>query len=70
MTSPISPRPSLPITSRPPDAEGDAALAGDKPFILHADGFGWIWVPIGLNDGPLPTHYEPLESPVRNPIYP
>jgi formate dehydrogenase major subunit len=51
-------------------AVGDDALAGDKPFILHADGFGWIWVPVGLNDGPLPSHYEPLESPVRNPIYP
>jgi formate dehydrogenase major subunit len=54
----------------PPGATGDAALAGDKPYILHADGFGWLWVPVGLNDGPLPTHYEPLESPVRNPIYP
>ncbi len=54
----------------PAHAVGDAALAGDKPFILHADGFGWIWVPVGLNDGPLPSHYEPLESPVRNPIYP
>ncbi len=54
----------------PADAVGDDALAGDKPFILHADGFGWIWVPVGLNDGPLPAHYEPLESPVRNPIYP
>jgi formate dehydrogenase major subunit len=64
------------VATKPPDyqppenAVGDAALAGDKPFILHADGFGWIWVPVGLNDGPLPAHYEPLESPVRNPIYP
>jgi formate dehydrogenase major subunit len=54
----------------PAGAEGDAALAGDKPYILHADGFGWLWVPVGLNDGPLPTHYEPLESPVSNPMYP
>jgi formate dehydrogenase major subunit len=45
-------------------------LAGDKPFILHADGMGWIWVPVGLADGPLPAHYEPFESPVRNPMYP
>ena len=52
------------------DAEGDAGLAGDKPFLLHGDGLGWIWVPVGLTDGPLPAHYEPLESPVRNPIYP
>jgi len=54
----------------PPGARGDAALAGDKPFIMHADGFGWIWVPAGLNDGPLPTHYEPFESPVQNLLYP
>jgi formate dehydrogenase major subunit len=52
------------------DAEGDDALAGDKPFILHADGVGWIWAPKGLADGHLPTHYESLESPVRNPLYP
>ncbi len=53
-----------------PNGEGDDALAGDKPFILHSDGLGWIWVPTGLNDGPLPAHYEPLESPIRNPMYP
>jgi formate dehydrogenase major subunit len=52
------------------NAEGDDALAGDKPFILHADGVGWIWAPKGLADGPLPTHYEALESPVHNPLYP
>src|ERR1700728_3387543 len=34
---------------------------------MVSDGYG---VPLGLNDGPLPSHYEPLESPVRNPIYP
>ena len=51
-------------------AEGDDALAGDKPFIMHPDGEGWIWVASGLKDGPLPTHYEPLESPVNNPLYP
>jgi formate dehydrogenase major subunit len=26
-------------------------------------------VPSGLKDGPLPTHYEPLESVVENPLY-
>ncbi len=61
---------------KPPDykpaknAKGDAALAGDKPFILHPDGVGWIYVSSGLKDGPLPTHYEPLESPFSNPLYP
>src|SRR5438552_10357056 len=28
-----------------------------------------MYVPKGLQDGPLPTHYEPLESPVRNSLY-
>ncbi len=37
---------------------------------MHPDGFGWIWVASGLKDGPLPTHYEPLESPWKNPLYP
>jgi formate dehydrogenase major subunit len=52
------------------DAKGDDAIAGDKPFIMHPDGVGWIWVSSGLKDGPLPTHYEPLESIVTNPLYP
>jgi formate dehydrogenase major subunit len=62
--------------TKPPDyrphhgAQGDDALAGDRPFILHPDGTGWIWAPKGLADGPLPTHYEGLEAPVRNPLYP
>ena len=54
----------------PPGATGDEALAGDKPFFLHPDGMGWIWVPVGLRDGPLPAHYEPWESPVKNAVYP
>lgn len=52
------------------DAKGDDAIAGDKPFIMHPDGVGWIWVSSGLKDGPLPTHYEPLESVRPNPLYP
>ncbi len=54
----------------PPGARGDDAIAGDRPFIMHPDGLGWIWVPSGLEDGPLPTHYEPLEGPLAdNPLY-
>jgi formate dehydrogenase major subunit len=48
---------------------GDEALPGDAPFIMHPDGAGWIWVPSGLKDGPLPAYYEPLESNVTNPLY-
>jgi formate dehydrogenase major subunit len=51
-------------------AEGDDALSGTDPFLMHPDGVGWIWVPSGLKDGPLPAHYEPLESPVENALYP
>ncbi len=50
--------------------EAEMALRGDAPFIMQPDGKGWLWVPVGLADGPLPTHYEPHESPVRNPLYP
>jgi len=45
------------------------ALSGAAPFILKPDGVGWLYVPSGLVDGPLPTQYEPVESPVRNPLY-
>jgi formate dehydrogenase major subunit len=31
---------------------------------------GWLWVSSGLKDGPLPTHYEPLETVTRNTLYP
>jgi formate dehydrogenase major subunit len=45
------------------------AIPGDAPFMLHEDGLGWLHVPEGLQDGPMPTHYEPLESPVHNALY-
>jgi formate dehydrogenase major subunit len=48
---------------------GMDAIRGDAPFIAHPDGLGWLYAPSGLVDGPLPTHYEPHESPVTNPLY-
>jgi formate dehydrogenase major subunit len=36
---------------------------GKYPFIMKPDGFGCIFGP-GLNDGPFPEHYEPLECPL------
>ena len=36
---------------------------------MQADGKAWLYVPSGLTDGPLPTHYEPQESPVPNLLY-
>jgi formate dehydrogenase major subunit len=50
-------------------ARAQNAIAGDHPFILQADGRGWLFAPSGLVDGPFPTHYEPHESPFANPLY-
>jgi formate dehydrogenase major subunit len=44
-------------------------LSGNDPFIMRADGKAWLFAPAGLVDGPLPTHYEPYESPVANLLY-
>jgi len=66
--------PDFPVT-RPPDytpppgATGMDAQSGTDPFIMKPDGKGWLFVPKGLKDGPLPAHYEPAESPVHNALY-
>ena len=68
--------PDFPRT-KPPDFEPDwsadprglDAHSGTAPFIMMADGLGWLYVPAGLQDGPLPSHYEPVESPVHNAVY-
>jgi formate dehydrogenase major subunit len=63
--------PSTPPDYEPPEgAEKEQALSGTDPFVMQADGLGWLFVPDGLEDGPLPTHYEPHESPLRNLLYP
>jgi formate dehydrogenase major subunit len=53
----------------PPGAKAEDALRGTEPFVLQSDGLGWLYVPRGLKDGPMPTHYEPEESPFDNPLY-
>ena len=41
------------------------------PFIMNPEGVGRLFVPIGvLADGPFPEHYEPIESPIKNPLHP
>ncbi len=63
------------VPNKPPDAPaqpdgiGLDAHSGKNPFIMKADGVGWLFDPVGLLDGPLPTHYEPAESPVHNQMY-
>jgi formate dehydrogenase major subunit len=63
------------VVDKPPDYRpepgtgGPDGLAGDDPFVMQSDGKGWLYTPKGMLDGPLPTHYEPQESPVANPLY-
>ncbi len=63
------------VAGRPPSyrpgakAQGVDTLSGIDPFIMQADGKAWLYAPNGLLDGPLPTHYEPQESVVANPLY-
>jgi formate dehydrogenase major subunit len=66
--------PDFPKTKRPDYQPGQGATAeqvtrGDEPFIMQVDGRGWLFAPSGLKDGPLPTHYEPQESPLANLVY-
>jgi formate dehydrogenase major subunit len=51
------------------DEVGLKYLDGISPFIMKTDGKAWLYVPVGLVDGPMPTHYEPYESPVKNAVY-
>jgi formate dehydrogenase major subunit len=51
------------------DARAADAIAGDAPFVMQTDGRGWLFVPSGLTDGPMPAHYEPQESPFANALY-
>jgi formate dehydrogenase major subunit len=66
--------PDFPATKQPTaqakaNGVGLDAHDGASPFIMKADGKGWLFAPSGAVDGPLPAHYEPYESPVANPVY-
>jgi formate dehydrogenase major subunit len=66
--------PDFPLSKSPdfrpePGAAGMDAHSGTDPFIMKPDGKGWLFVPKGLKDGPLPTHYEAAESPMQNALY-
>ncbi len=51
------------------EPKGMDAIDGKSPFTMISDGKISLFVPSGIKDGPLPTHYEPVESPVLNPLY-
>jgi formate dehydrogenase major subunit len=53
----------------PQKPAGMDALDGRAAYIMIADGRASLFVPSGLKDGPLPTHFEPVESPVANLLY-
>ncbi|MBV8816762.1 MAG: hypothetical protein JO022_00320 [Acidobacteriaceae bacterium] len=63
------------IVERPPsyrpteDSRGKDTISGTDPFVMQADGKGWLFVASGLQDGPLPAHYEPEESVTKNLLY-
>ncbi|HEX4963127.1 MAG TPA: formate dehydrogenase-N subunit alpha [Thermoanaerobaculia bacterium] len=41
------------------------------PFIMNPDGVGRLFAPLAaFADGPFPEHYEPIESPIKNPLHP
>jgi formate dehydrogenase major subunit len=66
--------PDFPVGKSPhepakPGATGTDAHAGSDPFIMQVDGRAQLFVPKSLKDGPMPAHYEPLESPVKNAVY-
>ncbi len=68
--------PDFPVDKRPDyrapadGGKGMDAISGSEPFIMMGDGRAWLYTPSGLLDGPLPAHYEPVESPVSNKLYP
>ena len=48
-----------PTAKANPAKTGLAAQAGTDPFIMNADGKGWLFAPKGMAAGALPGHYQP-----------
>ena len=62
-------RPAAATTCPRRARRGRTRSADSDPFVMQTDGKAWLFAPAGVADGPMPTHYEPPESPVRNPLY-
>jgi len=55
--------PDFKVDSKPSDRMG--------PFIMNPEGVGRLFAPLAaFAEGPFPEHYEPIESPVANPLHP
>jgi formate dehydrogenase major subunit len=55
-----------PMQPADPLKAGLAGQAGTDAFLMKSDGKAWLFTPKGMNEGPFPEHYEPIESPVQN----
>jgi formate dehydrogenase major subunit len=55
--------PDYPPTADPADPKSPL------PFIMNGEGTGRLFSN-GVADGPFPEHYEPVESPIDNPLHP
>jgi formate dehydrogenase major subunit len=56
------------VPDYPPDADPQDPKS-PLPFIMTGEGTGRLFSN-GLADGPFPEHYEPIESPIENPLHP
>ena len=55
-----------------PDFKADSKPADHMgPFIMNPEGIGRLFAPLAaFAEGPFPEHYEPIESPIANPLHP
>jgi len=55
-----------------PDFKADSAPKDHMgPFIMNPEGIGRLFGPLAaFQDGPFPEFYEPIESPILNPLHP
>ncbi len=58
-----------PSTPAKPGGVGIETHSGSDPFIMLPEGRGQLFVAGALVDGPIPTHYEPVQSVVPNVLY-
>jgi formate dehydrogenase major subunit len=56
------------VPDYPPDAD-PRKRGAPLPFIMTGEGTGRLFSN-GVADGPFPEHYEPIESPIQNPLHP
>jgi formate dehydrogenase major subunit len=55
--------PDFKVDSKPAEHMG--------PFIMNPEGLGRLFAPLAaFAEGPFPEHYEPIESPIANPLHP